>query len=213
MESLIPYLPGIGLAYTVFFVGIVSPGPNVLAVMGTSMAEGRGAGLALALGVAFGSLSWALLGLAGLTALIASFAHALTIIKIAGGCYLLWLAFKAFRSAASPQEMSAKALKGVAPGAWRYGVRGFTIQMTNPKAALVWIAIISLGMQNGAPLSVGIAIVVGTFLLSVLLHAVYALVFSAKPMVAGYLRARRWIQGALGCFFAFAGFRLLTSRL
>src|SRR5215475_15321469 len=74
MVDVSTYLPGILLAYSAFFLAIASPGPNVLAVIGTSMAVGRGSGIALALGVASGSFLWALLTAFGLTALITSFA-------------------------------------------------------------------------------------------------------------------------------------------
>ena len=92
MDQISVYLPGILLAYSVFFVAIVSPGPNILAVIGTSMGVGRRSGIALALGVAAGSFCWAMLTVVGLSALIASYAAALKAIKIAGGVYLLWLA-------------------------------------------------------------------------------------------------------------------------
>jgi len=84
--------------------------------------------------------------------------------------------------------------------------------MTNPKTALSWIAIISLGLQEGAPLWVGTAIVIGTFILSLTLYSVYALAFSTPTMVRVYGRARRKIQATLGVFFTFAGLKLLTSR-
>lgn len=213
METLLPYLPGIGLAYTMFLVGMMSPGPNVLAVIGTSMAAGRREGMALALGVATGSLLWAILSLIGLTALLTVYAQALTALKIAGGLYLLWLAFKAFRSAASRHDLEARGIAGTQRSLLGYGLRGLTIQMTNPKAALVWIAIISLGTQNHAPVSVGLAIVIGTFILSIVLHLTYALLFSTQRMVRVYGRARRGIQAGLGVVFGFAGLRLLTARL
>ncbi len=213
MDQLFFYLPGILLAYAAFLLAIMSPGPNILAVMGTSMSVGRKSGLALAMGVAGGSFCWALLTVVGLSALLAAYATALTVIKIAGGLYLLWLAYKSFRSAAAAHDIEATTLDGAPRGPLGYLTRGFLIQMTNPKAALAWVAIISLGLQDGAPLWVGFSIVAGTALLSAAIHAVYAIAFSSVPMVRLYARARRWIQGALGAFFAFAGIKLLTSRL
>lgn len=213
METLLPYLSGIGLAYTVFVVAMMSPGPNILAVIGTSMAAGRREGMALALGVAFGSLLWAILSLIGLTALLTVYAQALTVLKIAGGLYLLWLAFKALRSAASRHDLEARTIAGKHRSLLSYGLRGLIIQMTNPKAALAWIAIISLGTQNQAPISVGAAIVIGTFILSIVLHLIYAILFSTQRMVRIYGRARRGIQAVLGVVFGFAGLRLLSTRL
>ena len=209
MDQISLYLPGIILAYSAFLLSITSPGPNVLAVLGTSMSAGRKSGLALALGVASGSFIWALMTALGLSALLASYAVALTVIKIVGGLYLLWLAYKSFRAAASRHDIEAVALTGGTRG---YYLRGLTIQMTNPKAALAWIAVISLGLQPGAPIWVALVIVVGTSVLSALIHCLYALAFSTTAMVRAYGRARRWIQGTLGVFFCFAGVKLLTSR-
>lgn len=61
MDQMSVYLPGIILAYTTFLLAIASPGPNVLAIIGTSMSVGRKSGIALALGVAAGSFCWATL--------------------------------------------------------------------------------------------------------------------------------------------------------
>ena len=176
------------------------------------MSIGRSSGIALALGVASGSFCWAMLTVIGLSALLTSYAHALTAIKIAGGLYLLWLAFKSFRAAASRHDIEARMLDGESLSKRGYYLRGLTIQMTNPKAALAWIAIISLGMQAGAPSWVAVSIVAGTTVLSVVIHCVYAIAFSTKPMVRLYGKARRWIQVTLGAFFAFAGLKLLSSR-
>jgi amino acid exporter len=212
MDEIANYLPGIILAYSVFFVAIASPGPNVLAVIGTSMGVGRASGIALALGVAAGSFCWAVMTAAGLSALLAHYANALTVIKITGGCYLLWLSYKSFRAAASVRDLEAKTLSGATRSPFGYALRGFTIQMTNPKAALAWIAIISLGLQTGAPWWVGFAVVAGTSVLSVIIHCIYAVAFSTRVMVHAYGRARRYIQATLGALFAFAGLKMLTSR-
>ncbi|MEL7257185.1 MAG: LysE family translocator [Pseudomonadota bacterium] len=212
MQDISLYLPGILLAYSAFLVAIASPGPNILAVMGTSMSMGRRSGIALALGVATGSFTWAVLTVAGLSALLATYASALLLIKLFGGLYLLWLAYKSFKSAMAKHDIEAHELAGGARTPMGYLTRGYVIQMTNPKAALAWIAIISLGLYPDAPMWIGAVIVLGTFALSILIHVTYAVAFSTPVMVRLYGRARRGVQTLLGCFFAFAGLRLLMSR-
>jgi YD repeat-containing protein len=213
MQDIALYLPGIFLAYGLFLIGMASPGPNILAVIGTSMSVNRSSGMALAMGIAIGSLTWGTLTAFGLSAILTTYASALFVIKIGGGIYLLWLAYKAFKSAASPHDIEAKELAGGRRTAFGYFQRGYLIQMTNPKAALTWIAIISLGLQQNAPFWVGTVIVLGAFVLSVVLHLLYAVAFSTPVMVRLYGRARRAIQTVLGAFFALAGLKLLSSRI
>ena len=74
MQDLSIYLPGILLAYSAFFLSIMRPGPNILAILGTSMSIDRSSGIALAFGVALGSFTWA-----SLTVVIGTFILSATI--------------------------------------------------------------------------------------------------------------------------------------
>ena len=196
------------LALGIFSVGFVSIGPNILAIIGTSMERGREAGVRLALGVGSGSAVWATLTVAGLTALITAYAGIVTLLKVFGAAYLLWLAYKAFRSAATPAYLPP--LRS-ARGKNLY-LQGIAIQLTNPKAALQWIAIVGIGLGDEAPLWIGLALILIATALSLAVHVLYAVTFSTKPVVAAYQRGRRWIEGALGLFFSITAFKIATYR-
>lgn len=90
------YFAGILVAFGVFLLGMFSPGPNIMSIIGTSMAMGRPSGKALALGITSGSFIWGTLTLFGLTALITAYAGLLTIIKIAGalGSFFTFASYK-----------------------------------------------------------------------------------------------------------------------
>ena len=72
------------LGYTAFVIGVASPGPSVLAVMGTAMAQGRTRALALAAGIVSGSLCWGLSAAFGLAALMQRWSAALMVVKAIG---------------------------------------------------------------------------------------------------------------------------------
>ncbi len=196
------------LALGIFSIGFVSIGPNILAIIGTSMNRGRHQGVALALGVGTGSGIWAALTVTGFTALMTTYAVAVTFLKIFGACYLLWLAYKSFRSAATS---NTNVVIKADPSENLY-LRGLTIQMTNPKAALHWIAIVGIGLGAESPLWVGLALVICSAVISILGHLAYALTFSTQPVVMFYTRTRRWIEASLGLFFAFAAYKIATYR-
>ena len=76
-----------------------SPGPDNLLVLGMGMSRGRRQGIAFGLGCAFGCLSHTLLAVVGVSALVAASPVALTVLKVGGGLYLVWLGANALRHA------------------------------------------------------------------------------------------------------------------
>lgn len=203
------HLPGILLAYTVLAIGICSPGPAVLAIIGTAMERGRRPGLFLALGVVCGSAFWGVAAAVGLSTVLTTYAQALVVFKVVGGLFLLWLAFKALRSAIRGGT-AATTVRNERPS--RLWMTGFLIHMTNPKAILAWIATIALGVTPTSPLWVSFAIVLGGIAISLLGNLAYALLFSTRRAAALYARARRPIEIVFAAFFGLAGVKLLTSR-
>lgn len=204
------HLSALGLSLSILAVGFVVIGPNILAVMGTSMAQGRRAGAMLSLGIGLGSGLWATLTVAGLSALLAAYAGALVVLKLFGAAYLGWMAIRAFRNAASAQ---APLPRGGAAAPGNMVQRGLIIQMSNPKAALQWIAIVSLGIGPDAPWLLGLTLILCATLISITGHMLYALTFSTGTVVRVYARARRGIEAGLGVLFGFAAYKLATARV
>lgn len=201
------------IVYATYLVATFSPGPSNMAIMATAMRDGRRCALALAAGVVTGSLFWALVAAAAMSAVLTVEAQALSVLKIAGGAYLIYLAVRAGRSALRPGSMgSAPGHRSAsrAPCRTLYG-QGVLMHMGNPKAMLAWLAILSLGVGAGvstAELSVAVG---GCALIGILVFGGYALLFSTAWMIALYARCRRWIEGTLAVVFAAAGMRLLWS--
>ncbi len=203
------HLSDLSLALSIFAVGFLVIGPNILAIIGTSMARGRTAGALLAVGVGLGSGLWASLTVLGLAALISAYAGAMIALKLFGAAYLGWMAVKALRNAASSQPPAT--VQNERNG--NLVLRGLTIQMTNPKAALQWIAIVSIGIGPEAPFAVGLTLILSATAISLLGHLAYAMTFSAAPVVRFYDRSRRWIEGVLGVFFGLAAYKLATVKV
>jgi threonine/homoserine/homoserine lactone efflux protein len=196
------------LALGILLVSIFSIGPNILAIIGTSMEKGRKAGILLALGVGTGSAVWSTLTVAGLSALISAYAVLVVFLKIFGTGYLIWLAYKSFCSAASTAKM-----KQLTPAKGKnLYFQGLMIMLTNPKAALGWIAIVGIGLGHEAPLWVGLALIASATTISFTAHILFALTFSTGPIVRFYQRSRRWIDGALGLFFSVAAYKIAIFR-
>ncbi|AUW47229.1 LysE family translocator [Rhizobium leguminosarum] len=201
------------LVYTAYVIAAGSPGPSNMRIMGVAMDQGRRAALVLAAGVVSGSIFWGAMAATGISAILTRYAEALIILKIFGGLYLLYLAFRAAKAALTagekPVETAGTNTPETTSSLYR---RGLLMHLTNPKSILAWIALVALGLGPGASSYTVAAILFGCAVLSVTIFCGYAIVFSTAPMVRFYSRARCWIEGTLAIFFGVAGIRLLLSR-
>ncbi|MEL6996648.1 MAG: LysE family transporter [Pseudomonadota bacterium] len=189
-----------------FFVAAASPGPATLAVAAVAMSAGRKTGLVFGVGLSVGLAFWGVVAATGLGALLQASASALFVLKLAGGAYLLWLAYQSARSAAT--EAPAQTDPRHARRAFRSGL---LLNLSNPKAVFAWMAVLALGLSDGS--GTGYVAVATTLCiaLGLLIYSVYAVVFSTPGAMAIYRGVRRWIDGAVAGLFALAGFGLIRS--
>lgn len=207
MLDLSSYLLILGAA----FVASASPGPATLALAGTAMSAGRGQGLALAAGITSGSLIWSAAAAMGLSALMLSTAWLVEILRYAGAAYLIYLGWKALRSALTPGTLAARPI-----GATRLRTayaKGLLLHLTNPKAIFFFGSLYTLGVPaDASPLAVA-SVVALVGCQSVLIFHGYALVFSSPAVTRAYLRARRPLEALFALCFGAAGVKLLLARV
>ena len=115
---------------------IAMPGPSLLFLTRTSLAHGRAAGIAAALGLGLMAAAWTLAALLGLQTLFALFPWAFVTLKTAGALYLLWIAVQTWRHAQAPA--------GAAPAIShrRFFLSGLAINLGNPKSVLFAAAVL-----------------------------------------------------------------------
>lgn len=188
----------------------MSPGPATLAIAGTSMLSGRKQGLALASGITTGSLMWSISAALGLGALMLTNAWMLETMRYVGACYLLYLAYRAARSAFRRDLALAEDIS-VASYRTTFG-KGLALHLTNPKAILFFGSLFSIGVPaNSSPGDLAM-VILAVGIQSALMFHFYAVLFSSKPMASAYAKARRWFEGMFAIAFGFAGFKILTTR-
>ncbi|MDX2972376.1 LysE family translocator [Kribbella solani] len=127
---------------------IVIPGPSVLFIVGRALAVGRREAVLTMVGNTLGAAVMLVLIAAGLGTLIAASAIALTIVKLGGAAYLIYLGVHAFRT----RKSLAQALAGEArPSSGRKTVRqGFLVGVTNAKTAVFFAAALPQFVDKGA---------------------------------------------------------------
>ena len=201
----------IALMLVAWGVAGASPGPATLAIAGTSMQHGRAPGLALATGVICGSACWGIAAALGMGALMLTHVWAVEVLRYVGAAYLIFLAFKAAKSAMSSKPLTA--IAGQNRSLRRHFTKGFLIHITNPKAIFAWGAIFAVGVPPAAG-SVVIAQTFGALIcVSCTVFWGYGVLFSNARTVRLYTQLRRWFEGAFAVLFGLAGLKILTTKI
>jgi threonine/homoserine/homoserine lactone efflux protein len=115
----------------------LTPGPDTFYILGRSVAQGRSAGVASVLGISVGSIFHTLAAAVGLSALLAASSIAFTIIKLAGGAYLVYLGVRMLLAGRSSTALSTEFASPSFASAFRQGI---VTNILNPKVALFFLA-------------------------------------------------------------------------
>src|SRR3954468_4858524 len=119
--------------FAVFIPALILPGPDFIGVVRSSMTRGTKAGLLTTIGVSTGLGMYATLSLLGLSAILVEYHWLAWAIRVAGGCYLIYLGIVLVRS--KPQQVERA--DGGSSAARNPLLFGFFVTLTNPKAIVL----------------------------------------------------------------------------
>lgn len=195
----------------------ITPGPDTAYIVGRSVAQGRRAGLISAIGISLGCCVHTILSAFGLTALLAASATAFTMIKLAGGAYLIYLGI---RMLCTKQENNSKlSVKSYTINDRRplkkIFLQALITNVLNPKVILFFLSFFPQFVQYDATHK--------TFAF-LLLGAVFAIMTlfwnSGTAMLASTLtqrannnpRIKQWLENIVGGAFVALGLKLALSK-
>jgi threonine/homoserine/homoserine lactone efflux protein len=205
------WLPILSIA-TAISVGAMSPGPSFVMVLRISIAVSRKAGMAAALGMGIGGMTFGALALFGLQALIAQVAWLYLVLKVAGGLYLVYLASRIWRGAAQPMDFvneTVAAERGAAKSFWQ----GLATQLSNPKTAIVYGSIFAaLLPAHPSPWTFAVLLPV-LFAIEAGWYTIVAYTFSSRRPRAVYLRAKGLIDRTAGAIIGLLGVKLVYNAM
>lgn len=195
-----------------FIVLIISPGPNFLVITQLSCSQSRQQGICAGLGVASGSIIWALLAVTGLGLMFQQLPWLQPGLQLLGGLYLSWLGIKSLRNAGNPpapRDIQALGI-GSLSRAYRFGL---LTNLTNPKALAFYTSVFTSVAAPGLPMwvrSAGVSIIA---VLAISWFVLLATLFSIPAIQARYQRMKKAIDIITGLFMVGFGLRLLVGLI
>lgn len=195
-------------------MGAISPGPSFVLVARTAAAAGRREALATALGLGCGAFTFAVMALFGLHAVFVAVPWAYAALKLCGGAYLIYLAYRIWRSARQP--LPSLALADPSADARRQRpylrayLRGLATQLSNPKTAIVFASVFAALMPEHPAMAFYLIVPVAAFAIDAGWYTIVSCVLSSAAPRAVYLRYKAWIDRLAGSIMGLLGLKLIS---
>jgi threonine/homoserine/homoserine lactone efflux protein len=196
----------------------LTPGPDMLFVIGSGATRGRRAGVLAALGVGAGCMLHITLAAVGLSALLAASALAFGVVKWAGAAYLVWVGLSMWRRRREAPAAASSAQPVVGNVFWQ----GALTNALNPKVALFFLAFLPQFIDPGASgqalafVVLGLVFNIGGTLVNIVVALLAAwisarLAARANFGTSGPSAWGTWLQRAVGALFVGLGLKLAFS--
>jgi threonine/homoserine/homoserine lactone efflux protein len=192
---------------------VVTPGQDTFFILGRSLAGGRTAGIAAALGITAGSIIHTVLAALGLSALLATSPYAFMAVKLAGAAYLIYIGVRALLARASP--LPGQVSRDGNDGRWDAFRQGIISNLLNPKVALFFLALMPQFIDAASAHKVAAFLALGFSFVT--LGVVWCVVLAvAAAQLRGWFLRRPAMATVLnrvaGAMFIALGLRLATAR-
>jgi threonine/homoserine/homoserine lactone efflux protein len=197
----------------------ITPGPDMLYVVGRSTTQGVRAGAAAALGIGAGCLVHITAAALGVSAAIAASATAFTVLKLCGAAYLLYVgvsllfAPRSTQTSATTPRMSASITMAPASNSEIF-MQGFLTNALNPKVALFFLAFVPQFISTDSTQPTLAFFFLGlVFNLNGTLWNLLVAWTTAKAGVRWRSsRFAAWMNRCIGIFFVFLGVKLALAK-
>ncbi len=203
LESLL-ILGSIAMA---LMLGAMSPGPTFIYVAKNSIAISRKHGLFTALGTGTGAAIFGLLAVMGLQAILLAVPSAYLLLKICGGLYLLFLAYKIVKHAKEPIQTNLA--DGQQMSLRRAFTTGLITQLSNPKIAIVLASIFTALLPKEIPTYFYVVLPVLCFFIDAGWCSLVAVALSAEKPRKVYLKFKAGFDRLAGAVMTVLGLKLI----
>jgi threonine/homoserine/homoserine lactone efflux protein len=189
---------------------VVTPGPDMTLVARNTFAGGRIAGLATSAGTCSGLLVHATAAALGLSAVLLASSQAFTVVKLAGGAYLIFLGIRTIIVAGREAPVGEGAKATDPWGAYRQGV---LTNVLNPKVAVFFLSLLPQFVDPGPGFTWRLLLLSGLFIaMGLVWLTVYTLALHAVGAFVGRPSVRTVIETVTGAVLVTLGLRLALQR-
>lgn len=197
----------------VFFIAVISPGPDFVIAVRNSIQQSRRIGIITAFGFAAGVAIHVTYCLMGLATVIAQSIILFNILKFIGAGYLFYVGISALRSKGFAMDESSDVVK-TAPRMTSFQAfrSGFITNLFNPKATLFFMALFTQILSPQIPVWTSVVYGVTCVTMTAGWFAIVAMILTTPVIRARFLKCSKWIDRVCGGVLIALGIRLALTK-
>lgn len=205
-------MSGLIMITSIHLLAAASPGPDFVLVSQQTLTNGKKAGLLCSVGIALGLSIHIIYSALGLAAVIANSSSALWVIKLLGGCYLLYLGYQGITAKAQSQTPLVHQSNSKSSISKTIG-KGFLCNALNPKAPIYFVALFTVVLSPNIPLTH--IVVYGVWMMTIQLFWFSTVVFLlSRPAInTKFQTLGHWLNRVMGGAMILLGLKVLTSKI
>jgi threonine/homoserine/homoserine lactone efflux protein len=196
---------------TVFMLGTMSPGPSFILIAKTAVGKSRKEGFGVAIGLGLGAVLFTLMAIFGLYAILEAVPFLYGFLKLLGGMYLLYLAYKMWKHANEPLDVEISI--DVKPKSFVKAILfGLVTQLSNPKTAIIIGSIFAALLPAQVPAFGELFLCLLAFFADLIWYSLVVVLLSTNGAQRVYLRFKKYIDRVAGSVLGALGLKLAIDR-
>jgi threonine/homoserine/homoserine lactone efflux protein len=203
---MVPFTPGMWAVLGIWLLAVVSPGPAFLVLSQAAAGRSRATAFGVSLGIALVAVGYAALTMCGLAIVVAEIGWLMTVLRLAGGLYLVYLGLTLFTA----RDEAPVAIERIASRRdFASGLRtGVITAAGNPKAIAFFLSLFVVALPHDLSVAAKVQLLASGFVLEMGWYSVVGAVLSTAWVRGRYARARATINRVLGSALVLAGIRV-----
>ncbi|MDO5680223.1 MAG: LysE family transporter [Pelistega sp.] len=199
------------------FLALISPGPDFLLIVKSAVKNRKSQAFGVAFGIANANAIYIFLCIIGVASVLAKSLWLMSVLKIVGALFLLYIAYHALRSKREDYAFIAQSDadndSGKGSSFWREFITGFVSGISNPKNILFYLSLFSVVLTNDVALGFKIGLGVWMTFAVFMWNAFIILILSQKNIKALFAKIAFYIDKAAGLILGVMGIKLLESAI
>ncbi len=193
-------------------VGVISPGPSFIYVAQVAMSQSRSQAIATSLGLGTGAMIFALFASLGLFFVLETVPWLYLGLKVMGGLYLFYLAYRIWNSANQTLKKPDMKISDIPVSLSKSYMLGLFTQLSNPKTAIVIGGIFMAFMPTDVPVYSYFILAIMAFVIDAGWYSIVSIMLSTSQAQKVYLRFKKLITRVASGLMAVLGVKLIFNQ-